>query len=63
MDAYISRVRVIRQRMRAVGLTVPLKLDIYTVLTAIKTSHPEIYDRSMTKLEKNDLTWEDFIKD
>lgn len=63
MDAYISRVCVLRQRQRTAGLEHPLKTDLFTVLTAIKPSHSEIYERCMAKIEENDLKWDDFIKE
>jgi hypothetical protein len=63
MDAYVTRVCTIRQRLRTAGLKHPLKTDIYTVLTAIKDAYPEVFERGMRKLEKDDLEWDDFIKE
>jgi hypothetical protein len=63
MDAYINRVCTVRQRLRNIGIAHPLETDVYTVLSAVKESYPELFDRNIKKMEDKTLTWEILVKD
>ncbi|KAL2198253.1 hypothetical protein P885DRAFT_76961 [Corynascus similis CBS 632.67] len=63
MDRYIDRLCVLRQRLRNLGIINPLEIEVYPVLTAIKETYPEGYERNLRKMEEKSLTLDDFVKD
>lgn len=68
LDAYLTRVCVLRQQLRRAGLENHVKTEIYTVLSVMQRSYPRVVDGIMLMLEGiaaegGTVEWAVFIKD